>query len=172
MCNQNRLLCEGAGFFFVATTLQLWYLWGIEKQDDMQSDITTRLVEHNLRITSTRKEVLGLFMNAKGKALANKDLENDLHDTDRITLYRTLKAFEESGLIHRAVDSSGTTKYALCEEHCTAHHHHDEHAHFHCLTCGKTECLEGSIQPQVKMPTGYEVRNAHLVLEGTCSECQ
>ncbi|TXB64505.1 transcriptional repressor [Phaeodactylibacter luteus] len=137
----------------------------------MESEIIRRLEAHQLRKTAFRKEVLELFIAAKGVALSNQDLEGQLENPDRITLYRTLKAFEDKGLIHLAVDSGGVSRYALCSSDCTAHAHHDQHAHFHCLECGKTICLEGEVVIRAKAPEGYEVARENLVLEGTCAKC-
>lgn len=137
----------------------------------MENEALKKLEKSDLRKTAIRVEVLQLFLTHKGRALSSKEIEEALDNPDRITLYRTLKAFEQSGVIHQAVDGTGTAKYALCPDKCTSHEHHDEHAHFHCLKCGKTICLEGKIDPQVKVPEGYRVSHAHLVLEGVCDEC-
>ena len=137
----------------------------------MEEEVIKRLKAHNLRNTSIRKEVLELFMQSEGRALSNQDLEEQLDNPDRITLYRTLKAFEDRGLIHLAVDRGGISKYALCSDDCTTHAHHDSHAHFHCQVCGKTICLEGEIIIKAQPPTGYQVQQEKLVLEGACAEC-
>lgn len=133
--------------------------------------IIQKLEAHQLRKTAFRKDVLELFMVSEGRALSNQDLEEQLDKPDRITLYRTLKAFEEKGLIHLAVDRGGVSRYALCLADCTSHGHHDQHAHFHCLNCGKTICLEGKISIQADAPLGYEVVREKLVLEGACADC-
>ena len=137
----------------------------------MDQSIVTLLKGHQLRRTPMRVEVLKILMNADGTAIAHPELERMLPDADRITLYRTLKTFEEKGLVHQVVDSSNATKYALCKDHCTEHEHHDEHAHFHCQDCGKTVCLETVTTSSFKVPTGFKVAQTHLVLEGTCDNC-
>ncbi len=141
------------------------------KKRNMEEEIVRRLKAHNLRNTSIRKNVLELFIQSEGRALSNQDLEEQLDNPDRITLYRTLKAFEDKGLIHLAVDRGGISKYALCSDDCDTHAHHDGHAHFHCQACGKTICLEGEIIIKAKPPTGYVVDQEKLVLEGTCADC-
>lgn len=138
----------------------------------METAITQLLEKHHLRKTDIRRRVLRAFMEAGSQALTNNDLETLLEDADRITLYRTLKTFEQKGLIHQAVDKSHSTKYALCTEECSEHDHHDEHAHFHCQDCGKTVCIEGKVQSKVEIPAGFKVKQTHLVLEGTCSDCR
>lgn len=133
--------------------------------------VINKLEAHDVRKTAVRKQVLSLFLEEEGKALSNSDIEEQLEAIDRITLYRTLRTFEEKGLIHQAVDSTGTNKYALCLSDCTTHHHEDRHAHFQCNTCGETTCLESKIPASYEVPSGYEIQQAHLVLEGTCIKC-
>ena len=137
----------------------------------MDSKIVQLLEKHSLRKTDMRKKVLQVFLDAGSRALTNYDLEQELAEADRITLYRTLKTFEQKGLIHQAVDTTNATKYALCHEGCTEHSHHDQHAHFHCRNCGSTLCVDGQVSAQVSIPNGFTVEQTHLVLEGICSNC-
>ncbi len=137
----------------------------------MEQEIKGILEDLQLRVTSMRKEVLSVFLNKKGTALSSKEIEHSLENADRITLYRTLKTFEENGVIHEAVDGSGTIKYALCDTHCYGHKHKDEHAHFHCNKCDKTICVDEEIHKPISMPAGYIVDDMHIVLKGTCPDC-
>ncbi|WP_236980855.1 Fur family transcriptional regulator [Membranihabitans maritimus] len=134
--------------------------------------VDKKLRESKLRKTTFRKLVLQNFVKNEGKALSSKDIEGLLHDPDRVTLYRTLKTFEEVGLIHQTVDTSGNSKFALCGSHCTEHKHHDHHAHFHCTNCDKTLCIEEINTSRPVLPEGFEVHQMHLILEGTCSDCR
>ncbi|MEL7421784.1 MAG: transcriptional repressor [Bacteroidota bacterium] len=137
----------------------------------MDQSIVDILKDHRLRRTPMRVEVLSVLINANGTAIAHPELERMLPDADRITLYRTLKTFEEKGLVHQVVDTSNATKYALCRDHCTEHQHHDDHAHFHCQDCGKTVCLDNITTNTFQVPAGFTVSQTHLVLEGTCDSC-
>ncbi|MCH7410252.1 transcriptional repressor [Belliella sp. DSM 111904] len=131
------------------------------------------LQDHNLRVTSCRQEVLKTFID-KDSALSHADLENVLkNDFDRVTLYRTLKTFLEKDLIHKVLDDSGATKYALCShDHSKGSHHHDhDHVHFKCEKCGKTICLEDSTLPLVKLPEGFVNKEANLLIQGICNKC-
>ena len=137
----------------------------------MEKAILKILKESKLRKTAIRKDVLELFLKEKGRAISSKEIEESLENPDRITLYRTLRTFEQSGVIHQALDGSGTAKYALCASGCTEHAHHDEHAHFHCTNCGKTICLDARIDSQIRIPDGFKLEQAHLMLEGECADC-
>ncbi|MBW3544713.1 MAG: transcriptional repressor [Bacteroidetes bacterium] len=124
-----------------------------------------------LRYTRQRGEVLHLFRQ-HDTALTQADLEKMLPAPfDRITLYRILRSFEASGLLHKVLDDSGTTRFALCGIGCSEHEHHDEHVHFRCTNCSKTLCLPEISIPAVKLPQGYVFGEAKLLIEGICPEC-
>ncbi|MFZ2900317.1 MAG: Fur family transcriptional regulator [Saprospiraceae bacterium] len=129
------------------------------------------LGKSGLRKTPFRVHVLGLFMQQE-EALSAQQLENFLPDADRVTLYRTLRTFEQKGIIHLAIDGTHCQKYALCSDSCDEHHHVDQHAHFHCVTCGKTFCINDTPQPAFQTPKGFVVQSSHLVLHGICPDCR
>ncbi len=124
-----------------------------------------------LRYTKQRGEVLQLFRE-HDTALTQAELEKMLPSQfDRITLYRILRSFEASGLLHKVLDDSGTTRFALCRTGCSEHEHHDEHVHFRCSSCSKTLCLPEVAIPDVKLPKGYVFGDAKLLIDGICPEC-
>lgn len=128
------------------------------------------LKKRGLRRTQARKRILDLFINEE-RALSKQDIEEELASMDRITLYRTLKSFENSGLIHEAIDGTALTKYALCEEHCTDEEHQHNHAHFHCVKCGITFCVDQVHIPKVSTPKDLVIKDVELVLRGLCEGC-
>lgn len=128
------------------------------------------LKKHNLRITGFRKEVLSLF-NQRATAVDSRTIEKQLQAADRVTLYRTLRTFEDSGIIHRIPDPNGVVRFALCHEGCSDHAHQDSHAHFHCSTCDTTICLEDAAPMQVSIPVGFVVADTQVILSGTCAAC-
>lgn len=136
----------------------------------MNQRILQLLEKHQLRKTAVRTQVLEIFLNRR-EALSHHDVESQFDQVDRITLYRTLKTFEDKGLIHKAIDGSDKLKYALCHDGCDEHEHHDIHAHFHCGDCGKTFCLDEVEAPLVQAPSGYKVATTHLVVTGQCETC-
>lgn len=136
----------------------------------MNHRVQELLERHQLRKTAIRSNVLEIFL-ARQEALSHNDIEIQLQPVDRITLYRTLKTFEDKGIIHIAIDGSDKLKYALCQDGCDEHEHHDVHAHFHCADCGKTFCLDEVEAPPVQAPTGFQVSTTHLVVTGKCKMC-
>lgn len=137
----------------------------------MQRSVKSILANHKVRSTDIRRQVLEVFLSAPDRALTSQDIEENFDKIDRVTLYRVLKTFEESGIIHQAIDPSNKTKYAFCNDNCTIHHHQDEHAHFHCTVCDETICLDSVDVPSVKVPAEYTLTNVQLVLSGVCKKC-
>ncbi|AII52518.1 Fur family transcriptional regulator [Hymenobacter sp. APR13] len=130
------------------------------------------LSKHGLRQTPVRKAVLQVLSEAT-YALSGGEIEQLLPpDTDRITLYRTLKSFEESGLIHRVIDASDIIRYASCSIECSAQAHFDNHVHFKCTACQHIFCLNQVAIPAVTLPAKFEAQTRDYLLSGTCRECQ
>jgi Fur family ferric uptake transcriptional regulator len=128
------------------------------------------LKSFRLRSTPTRQEILQLFLK-KDCALSHSDIESEIaDDIDRVTVYRTLKTFNDRGLIHKVLDDGGGLKYALCSEACSTTRHRHEHVHFKCVQCGQTNCLDVDI-PMVKLPEGYKSKEVNLLVQGTCQNC-
>ena len=128
------------------------------------------LKSHKLRITPFREKVLELFIH-KGTAISAKYIQEEIEDSDRITVYRTIKSFVDKGIIHEAFDGTDVPKFAMCEEHCDEHAHHDSHVHFHCNKCEETFCVEEAEVPYISTPSGFQVQATNIVLQGKCSTC-
>lgn len=133
--------------------------------------IAQTLSRHGLRQTPVRKAVLQVLSDS-AFALSGGEIEQQLPpDTDRITLYRTLKSFEESGLIHRVIDASDVIRYAACSIECSAQAHFDNHVHFKCTTCQHIYCLNQVAIPAVTLPAKFEAQFRDYLLSGVCREC-
>ncbi|HXI01168.1 MAG TPA: hypothetical protein VNI52_12950 [Sphingobacteriaceae bacterium] len=96
----------------------------------MDKNIEEKLLEKKINPTAMRLLVLDFMLQQKG-ALSLTDIEKGLAPADRITIYRSLKSFEEHGLVHSIDDGTGAPKYALCVDDCDTVAHHDLHVHFH-----------------------------------------
>jgi len=136
----------------------------------MIKDLEVILTKKEINPTAMRLLVLE-FMLKQSAAISLRDLEKGLEPSDRITLYRVLKKFEEKGLVHSIDDGSGASKYALCAADCGAGHHHDLHVHFFCNACKETSCLPKSNIPQVILPEGFLSEEVNLMVKGTCNKC-
>ena len=104
-------------------------------------------------------------------AISLGDLEKDFKVSERSTLFRTMKAFEEKGIVHQIEDGTGIIKYALCEENCECEVGNDLHLHFHCNNCNETVCLTEHKIPYINLPDGYIAENVNLVITGICEKC-
>ncbi len=130
------------------------------------------LEEHKMRKTPVRIAVLTHFKNM-GHSLSQPDIEEAFkNEFDRVTIYRTLHAFIEIGLIHKVPSEDGVTRYALClHSHSHDEPHTHEHIHFLCLSCTKTVCLESDHIPSLVLPKGYTVNEVSLFVKGLCADC-
>lgn len=135
--------------------------------------LSDTLTAFELRITKPRMDILTLFAGAKS-ALSHSDIEENLSapKTDRVTIYRTLKVFSESGLIHKIADKEFGIKYALCDlNKCGHHNHRHNHAHFVCNQCGNTTCLADVDGPRVDVPIGFKIDEINISVSGLCNVC-
>ncbi len=99
-------------------------------------------------------------------------LENQLgKSADRVTLYRTLRTFEDKGILHRVADDGENIRFALCRDTCTEHYHADNHVHFTCQSCKHTFCLDHVTIPEVKLPGQYTVSSMQFIVSGLCPNC-
>ncbi|MET0391490.1 MAG: transcriptional repressor [Chitinophagaceae bacterium] len=123
-------------------------------------------------IAPTAMRILVLeWLQQQSTAISLLQLEQGFHNADRTTLYRTLKTFEEKGLVHAIHDGSEAAKYALCAEACRDGNHYDLHLHFYCYNCRQTYCLPKHRVPDVSAPQGFELKELNLTGKGICGAC-
>lgn len=124
------------------------------------------LKKKGIRPTAMRIIVLKELDNAEN-ALNLNELEILFNKVDHVTLYRTIKTFEEKQLIHGIIDGKDSVRYALCSNDCL----YDSHVHFHCEKCERTLCLEKVPIPLVALPDGYTKSRLNYVVCGVCPDC-
>lgn len=130
------------------------------------------LKEKKLRSTPFRKEVLELFLQNE-HAISIQDIEEQLGDHDRITLYRTIKSFIEKGIIHEIVMPGDIRTLALCDDVCGHDKgvHEHQHIHFQCRKCEKVFCVETSSLPKIELP-GFTIEEKEIQARGVCDKCK
>lgn len=132
---------------------------------------TEKLKSRGLKKTPIRRELLDILDKSK-QALSQNQLETKLGEGyNRVSIYRALIDLENSGLIHKAFDSEGKAKFALCSESCSTHHHSDSHAHFTCTICNKTICIH-PVKHEPVVLNGYLIKEVSVLAIGTCSDCK
>jgi len=129
-----------------------------------------KLQARDIQPTAMRLLVLD-YLVKRDAAVSLSDLENHLNRSDRTTMYRTLKTFQENGLVHQIHDDSGNTKYALCRDDCTCTYPDDMHVHFYCSRCEKTYCFPHLNIPEMDLPGSFEPKSVNFVVNGTCPAC-
>ena len=124
------------------------------------------LAQFGLSRTVIRTKLVTLLMN-EAEALTSKEIEQKLEeDIDRVTLYRTIKLFEEKKLIHKIVIDDHTAKYRLVNSSKGK-----EHPHFHCTECDKVVCLPEMPMPECGLPEGFSIKTQNTIVEGKCQKC-
>lgn len=136
----------------------------------MNAAIETVLTSKDISPTPMRILVLE-YLQQQTAAVSLLDLEKHFPHSDRTTIYRTLKTFEEKGLIHGINDGSDATKYALCAAACKSGDHYDLHLHFYCFSCQQTSCLPKHEIPAIDLPASYTLMELNLVAKGICPTC-
>lgn len=124
-----------------------------------------------VRITPMRQLLLEYFIQ-ENLILGLSELEKVFPKSDRITIYRTLKTFEENGILHSIKGDTDEIKYALCNEHCTPVHHIDKHPHFQCQKCKQVTCIDSLLIPAVELPNGYVQIEVNMMIKGICPDCR
>lgn len=127
------------------------------------------LVSRDIHPTAMRLLVLQ-EMSGSETAMSLNELEVRLNRADRVTLYRTLKTFQQHKLVHAVDDGTGSLKYALCSDDCDCAPD-DMHAHFHCNRCEVTFCLKDYHLNTLSVPRKFKVEDINLVIKGLCDRC-
>ncbi len=138
------------------------------------SELNQKLLSQTLKTagysyTLPRKFVFGLFSSQPPQSMVQLT-RRSAGTIDRASLYRTVKLFEELGIIHR-VHVGWKHKLEL-SEHFLSHHHH-----IYCERCGKI--IDVKEPPQLKnyidiigQKTGFRITSHSFELEGVCADCQ
>lgn len=136
----------------------------------MEKAADEKLKTKGVRPTAMRLLVLK-YLEGQTHAVSLNDIESGMNHSDRITLYRTMKTFQEKGLVHQIDDGTGSTKYALCFDDCEVSCHHDLHIHFYCEKCNETYCLPKTHVPEVSLPARFKLAEISLMAKGVCEKC-
>jgi len=131
-------------------------------------DTEKKLLEKHTVPTSMRILVYD-FLSGQSVALSLTEIEDHFYKADRVTIYRTLKTFEEKGIVH-GIQENNTTKYILCHDDCDEQTHKDWHLHFYCKICKQTTCKEDFTLPE-NQAYAYRIDEIRLFAKGICEHC-
>ncbi|MAE09061.1 MAG: Fur family transcriptional regulator [Bacteroidetes bacterium] len=131
--------------------------------------LTELLRERKLKATPTRLEVLSVI-SGYNKAIPFSEIQNALHNFDRVTLYRTINALMKSGIIHKASVGEKETFYAVCSSKCSSDSHNHKHIHFKCSICKAVTCVQADSAINFAIP-GHTINNFDIEATGVCVAC-
>jgi Fur family ferric uptake transcriptional regulator len=134
-------------------------------------NVNKTLEQKAVRITLMRQLLLEYFVK-ENTVSGLSELEKAFPKSDRITMYRTLKTFEEKGILHSIKGEGEEAKYALCNEHCSPINHIDQHPHFQCEKCKQVTCIDSQLIPSMELPDGYVQKEVTMMIKGICHDCQ
>lgn len=132
-------------------------------------EIASALRDRGLRRTPQRLAVLRALDGGRAKT-ANEVHELARRDCGELglsTVYRTLVALTDAGMIDAIGQHEGEATYRLCSDH---HHHH-----LVCTECRRVveidECDLSPIEIDIARQTGFAVTGHTLTFHGRCADC-
>jgi Fe2+ or Zn2+ uptake regulation protein len=156
-------------------TLKSWWIT-MEKE---HCDASETLKKAGLAKTSQRMAVLQDLILAERPLNAHeifKKTQSDFHrhsleaKINRVTVYRILSSFRESGIVREIETGHGTSYYEMA---CV---HNPVHPHFRCRHCGRIVCLPPLTLSQawdwLAQPSNFSVERIDIQLIGLCAQCK
>lgn len=129
------------------------------------------LKAYGLKLTLPRSKMLEVFFLADRAVTYGEILEFTAKTVDRVTVYRTLKALEAIGLIHRINGVGDGPAYALSIRTGSGNAGFKQHLHFCCTNCHGIFCLNEHAMPTIILPEPYQVHSMSLIISGLCRTC-
>jgi Fur family transcriptional regulator, ferric uptake regulator len=125
------------------------------------------LVEHKLKVTQNRLDVLSLFM-SDTKAYSLLHLENIFGKKhNRSSIFRCLQILNNCKILEKFVDSSGVAVYVLNTKTTS-----NSHSHFKCNQCENVQQLPELPLEYLNLLGKNKIEATNLYIEGTCEKCQ
>ncbi len=139
-----------------------------EGSDDRIEAAVLRMKEKAMRVTSPRLVMLKILAVAKHPLSAEQVHEAAGDDKlDLVTVYRSLGAMVDAGIVQRHPLERGRSLYALVSP---GHHHH----HVICRRCGRIDRLPGCDTSRLEAAArtkGYAELTHIMEIYGICPAC-
>lgn len=131
-------------------------------------DLVTAVRAAGLRVTRPRRAVCEVVARHHAEHLTAAAIVDRVGgDADQSTVYRTLEALEDAGVLTHTHFGHGPLVYHLVDD--TPHHH------VVCEGCGRVEAITPDILDEVVTAivekTGFQVDPTHLAIAGRCPDC-
>ena len=137
-------------------------------RNETRTNVEARLREAELRLTPQRFAVLEYLTRAAGHPTADQiaaEINRRFPRASRATVYNTLGALREVGLVREVLLGDAVTRY---ESNIEPHHH------FVCRACGALEDVPEAtvaLPARVELEGGQRVETVDVVLRGLCAAC-
>jgi Fe2+ or Zn2+ uptake regulation protein len=145
--------------WLIASNLQLvFFLISLVMQN-----FVNRLRESGAKLTLPRKSVLEK-LHLSNKPLTLKQIHDQCTKVDFASVYRSVKLFNEIGLVEEIIFADKKIRYKLS----SADHNH----HIICSECGEIKELPVCLLSEIKKLTDYKITKHTLEFMGLCPDCQ
>lgn len=121
------------------------------------------LKESGAKLTYPRKSVLNQLEKINSP-LTLKEIHQNCEKIDFASVYRTIKLFEELGIVEEIIFADKKIRYKLESK---MHQHH-----IICSECGEIKELPICLVSEVKKFTNYKITKHTLEFLGLCPSCQ
>lgn len=128
----------------------------------MQNFIQT-LKENGAKLTFPRKNTLECLFE-HNRPLTLKEIHEYCSNIDFASVYRTIKLFDEIGIVEEIIFADKKVRYKLISNN---HKHH-----IICSNCGEIKELPICFISEIKKITNYKITKHTLEFMGLCPDCQ
>lgn len=134
-----------------------------------QSEIVQTLKSKGLRVTPQRFAVYANLLERSDHPTVEQlltDLNQDFPISSQATIYSSLQALQEVGLVREVLLEPGVTRYDANIEH---------HHHFRCRGCGVIEDIPWSAFGKLEaqgLRSGLQPEAYEVTVLGVCDRCQ
>jgi Fur family transcriptional regulator, peroxide stress response regulator len=131
--------------------------------------IVKTLKDKGLRVTPQRYAVYANLLDRSDHPTVEQllwDLNQDGPRSSQATVYSSLLALREAGLVREVLLESGVCRYDAKV---------DRHHHFRCSGCGRIEDIEWDSLAPVnlnKLPRHLQADQYEVIIQGRCGDCQ
>ena len=125
------------------------------------------LSKHPGRTSKPRLQLLAFMLQQHGP-VTHAEIQRELPDLDRVSIYRNLDWLVDKGILGQLVGEDGLRRYASSHEH----HDHSMHPISNAVNAALPVVCMTSTLSEPALPEGYQVENCSMILAGTCPSCQ
>lgn len=132
------------------------------------TQVVSALKAKGLRVTPQRSAVYANLLNRCDHPTVEEilvDLNQELPISSRATVYSSLQALREAGLVREVLLEEGVARF---DANVEAHHH------FRCDRCGRIEDISWealSVNGLDRLPPGRTVEAYEVTVRGCCQRC-